>query len=59
MKKFEDAERLMLIAPAAWVRMVDEWRRAQPGLPNRSLAIRQLVERGIKGSPRKKHARSP
>jgi hypothetical protein len=30
------------------VRLVDDWRRKEPDLPNRSEAIRRLVELGLK-----------
>lgn len=30
-----------------FLQRVDEWRRKQPDLPNRSEAVRLLVERGL------------
>ena len=33
-----------------FLRMVDDWRRAQLDLPSRAEAIRRLVELGTKGS---------
>ena len=37
-------ERLNMVVSPRWVRDVDQWRAQQPGLPNRSEAIRKLVE---------------
>ena len=43
-----DTERVQIVAPASWIRRIEEWRRAQPKIPSRSDAIRQLVELGLK-----------
>ena len=43
-----ETRRLNLVAPASWVRKIDDWRRPQPDLPNISEAIRRLVELGLK-----------
>jgi hypothetical protein len=43
-----ETRRLNLVAPASWVRKIDDWRRHQPDLPNISEAIRRLVEIGLK-----------
>ena len=43
-----ETRRLNLVAPASWVRKIDDWRRNQPDLPNISEAIRRLVELGLK-----------
>jgi metal-responsive CopG/Arc/MetJ family transcriptional regulator len=47
-------QRLNLLVPADWVTAVDQWRGHQPGVPNRSEAIRRLVlealEAGAKGA---------
>lgn len=43
-----DTERVQIVAPASWLAKIDEWRRTQPKIPNRSDAIRQLVEIGLK-----------
>jgi hypothetical protein len=40
-------ERLNMVVSPRWVRDVDQWRAQQPGLPNRSEAIRKLVEMAI------------
>ncbi len=37
---------LMFYADDEWVASVDEWRARQPGFPNRSEAIRRLVQLG-------------
>lgn len=49
-----EAKRLNIVAPASWVRKVDDWRRAQPDLPNASEAIRRLVEAGLKAEGKRK-----
>ena len=40
-------QRLQLVTSAAFLKRVDDWRRKQEDLPNRSEAIRRLVERGL------------
>lgn len=42
-----ETERVQIVAPSSWVRRVEEWRRAQPKIPSRSDAIRQLVDAGL------------
>lgn len=42
-------ERLQMRVSADFLAKVDEWRRAQPDLPNRSEAIRRLVELALTG----------
>lgn len=42
-----ETKRVAIVAPASWVRRIDDWRRAQPDLPNASEAIRRLVEAGL------------
>lgn len=44
----EQAPRLNMRVPPDFYRTVDEWRRKQPDLPNRSEAIRRLVDLGAK-----------
>ncbi len=39
--------RLQLVAPARWAERVDEWRSKQRPIPNRSDAIRMLVEKAL------------
>lgn len=45
-----EPKRLNIVAPVSWVRKVDDWRRAQPDLPNASEAIRRLVEAGLEAT---------
>ena len=46
----EDAlsERVHVLASRRWLAGIDEWRRGQGDLPSRGLAIRKLVERGLR-----------
>jgi hypothetical protein len=44
------AERLQLVTTKEWIGRVDNWQAAQRPMLNRSEAIRQLVERGLKRS---------
>jgi metal-responsive CopG/Arc/MetJ family transcriptional regulator len=46
-KRDECFERLDMRVPPGFLAKVDQWRRRQPDLPNRSEAIRRLVEAGI------------
>ena len=39
--------RFEMRASPAWLKALDEWRRAQPDLPGRAEAIRRLVEKGL------------
>ncbi|SFN77715.1 hypothetical protein SAMN05216573_12147 [Bradyrhizobium sp. Rc3b] len=49
--KLEDeTKRLNMVAPASWVKKIDDWRRQQPDLPNISEAIRRLVDLGLDAS---------
>jgi hypothetical protein len=48
-----ETRRLNLVAPASWVRRIDDWRRQQPDLPNISEAIRRLVDAGLDATGRK------
>jgi hypothetical protein len=43
-------DRFEMRVPAALLRAVDEWRRRQSDLPNRSEAIRRLIELGLKAA---------
>jgi hypothetical protein len=38
---------LQLYAEDGFITAIDEWRRRQPDLPNRSVAIRRLVEQAL------------
>jgi hypothetical protein len=48
-----ETRRLNLVAPASWVRKIDDWRRQQDDLPNISEAIRRLVDAGLEATARK------
>jgi hypothetical protein len=37
-------ERIQIVATERWTKRVDDWRRKHPDMPNRSKAIRLLVE---------------
>jgi metal-responsive CopG/Arc/MetJ family transcriptional regulator len=56
-KLANSVRKVNLITPADLLDRVDNWRRAQAGLPNRSEAIRKLIEMGLdaagKGKPSK------
>jgi hypothetical protein len=45
-----ETRRLNLVAPASWMRKIDDWRRQQPDLPNISEAIRRLVDAGLEAT---------
>jgi hypothetical protein len=45
MKKLEKTERLNLAAAPEFIRKLDEWRRRQPDIPNRSETLRRIAER--------------
>jgi hypothetical protein len=45
-----ETKRLNLVASAAWVRKINEWRRLQPDFPNISEAIRRLVDVGLEAT---------
>lgn len=45
-----DTVRLQLVAPVSWVEQIEEWRAKQRPVPNVSVAIRQLVDLGLKSS---------
>jgi hypothetical protein len=49
-----ETERVQIVAPASWIRRIEEWRRAQPKIPSRSDAIRQLVDAGLEATRRKR-----
>ena len=55
----DEIQRLNMVAPTAWVKKVDDWRRREPDLPNLSEAIRRLVEMGLESAKKdRKHGRS-
>jgi hypothetical protein len=46
------SERITTMMAPAEVKAVDEWRRAQPSLPSRGEAIRNLIELGLRAADR-------
>jgi hypothetical protein len=46
----DEIQRLNMVAPTAWVKKIDDWRRREPDLPNLSAAIRRLVEMGLESA---------
>ena len=46
----DEIQRLNMVAPTAWVKKIDDWRRREPDLPNLSEAIRRLVEMGLESA---------
>jgi len=44
------SERFLMMVSPGFLERVDQWRRKQPDLPNRSEAIRRLVEAGIRST---------
>jgi hypothetical protein len=46
------SERFLMMVSPGFLKRVDQWRRKQPDLPNRSEAIRRLVQIGIAASNR-------
>jgi hypothetical protein len=54
----DEIQRLNMVAPASWVKKIEDWRRREPDLPNLSEAIRRLVEMGLESSKKgAKHGR--
>ena len=49
----DDAVRLYMVTTKAWLKRVDTWWRKQQDVPNRSAAIRQLVDQALKEERRK------
>lgn len=50
----EKLNRFEMRADDAFIKAVDDWRRKQPDLPNRSEAIRRLVEQALAAQPKAK-----
>lgn len=44
------SERHQIIVSADLIERINEWRRTQPDLPNKSEAIRRLVELGLQAT---------
>jgi hypothetical protein len=54
----DEIQRLNMVAPAAWVKKIDDWRRREPDLPNLSEAIRRLVDMGLESAKKaRQHSR--
>jgi metal-responsive CopG/Arc/MetJ family transcriptional regulator len=49
-------QRLELRVSTAFLKIIDDWRRKQEDLPNRSEAIRRIVEAELKGRRSKSKA---
>ncbi len=45
--------RIQVVATDAWLARIDEWRRRQAVIPNRSSAIRKLVEAGLEATKKR------
>jgi metal-responsive CopG/Arc/MetJ family transcriptional regulator len=52
--KPEKLNRLEMRVDDAFLKAIDDWRRHQVDLPNRSEAIRRLVQLALKRSPKAK-----
>lgn len=54
----ENTKKLNMVAPASWVKKIDDWRRNQPDLPSLSEAVRRLVDAGLEATKKGgKHGR--
>jgi metal-responsive CopG/Arc/MetJ family transcriptional regulator len=51
---FEQTQRFEMIIPIRLLKAVDAWRKRQPSAPNRSAAIRRLIEAGIEAEERRR-----
>lgn len=49
--KAPKTERLQIVASVAFIQSLDGWRSKQPDNPNRSEAVRRLVETALKQKP--------
>ena len=52
----KQTERFEMKASPEFLARLDQWRRKQPDLPNRSEAIRRLVEQALKQGKREKRS---
>jgi hypothetical protein len=50
----EKVRKINLILPDELVRQIDDFRRHQEDMPNMSVALRRLLEAGLKASPKSK-----
>jgi metal-responsive CopG/Arc/MetJ family transcriptional regulator len=48
-----NVQKIAVITPSELLDRVDDYRRMLPGLPNRSIAIRKLIELGLEAVERK------
>ena len=53
-KLANSVRKVNLITPADLLERIDAYRRHHPGLPNRSEAIRKLIEMGLEAAERKR-----
>jgi len=53
-QNWEQTQRFEMIIPVSLLRLVDDWRKHQPSAPNRSEAIRRLVEAGLRAKPKER-----
>jgi hypothetical protein len=58
-KLANSVRKVNLITPADLLERVDNWRRHRPDLPNRSEAIRTLIEMGLETAERHKPKTKP
>ena len=56
-EKIDNPEKILLYISSELKTTVDEWRGKQPGVPNRSAAIRRLIELGLKSSEKDKKSK--
>jgi|TARA_Y100000310_G_scaffold39198_1_gene36806 metal-responsive CopG/Arc/MetJ family transcriptional regulator len=47
------SERMQLVISPELIEDLDNWRRKQPDIPNRSEALRRLIRKGIDGGKEK------
>ena len=52
----DDLQHVGLLVPVKLKKKIDDWRRKQPGLPNRSTAIRALIELSLEQQQEKRRA---
>jgi len=52
-----NVRKVNLIVPSELLERVDHYRRTTPGLPNRSEALRALIERGLEATEKPKPKR--
>jgi hypothetical protein len=55
-KLADDVHRFTMLVPRALIDRIDAWRGRQPGVPNLSEAVRQLLEQSLDPPPRRKSA---